>query len=83
MLATLDGGRTGIASQALGIAQGAFDRAFEYSQARHQWGQPIIKMGAVQSLIANMATKIEACRSLVYRACQVRDAASSLTRSRT
>lgn len=73
VLATLDGGRTGIAAQSLGIAQGAFDRALEYAQARHQWGQPIIKMGAVQSLIANMATKIEAARSLVYRACQVRD----------
>ncbi len=73
VLATLDGGRTGIAAQALGVAQGAFDRAFEYAQARHQWGQPIIKMGAVQSLIANMATKIEATRSLIYRACNVWD----------
>ena len=73
VLATLDGGRTGIASQALGIAQGAFDRALEYAQARHQWGQPIIKMGAVQSMIADMATKVEAARSLVYRACVVRD----------
>jgi butyryl-CoA dehydrogenase len=74
VLATLDGGRTGIAAQALGIAQGAFDRALEYAKARHQWGQPIIKTGAVQSMIANMATKTEAARSLVYRACQVRDA---------
>jgi alkylation response protein AidB-like acyl-CoA dehydrogenase len=73
VLATLDGGRTGIAAQALGVAQGAFDRALEYARARHQWGQPIIKMGAVQSLIANMATKIEATRSLIYRACNVWD----------
>ena len=73
VLATLDGGRTGIAAQALGIAQGAFDRALEYAKARHQWDQPIIKMGAVRSMIANMATKVEAARSLVYRACQVRD----------
>lgn len=73
VLATLDGGRVGIAAQGLGIAQGAFDRAFEYARARHQWNQPIIKMGAVQSIIANMATKVEACRSLVYRACQMRD----------
>ena len=73
VLETLDGGRTGIAAQALGIAQGAFDRALEYAQARQQWNQPIIKIGAVQSLIANMATRVEAARSLVYRACQQRD----------
>jgi len=73
VLETLDGGRTGIASQALGIAQGAFDRALEYAKARHQWEQPIIKLGAVQSMIARMSTKIEAARSLIYRSCQVRD----------
>jgi butyryl-CoA dehydrogenase len=74
VLETLDGGRTGIAAQALGIAQGAFDRALEYSKARHQWEQPIIKLGAVQSMIARMSTKIEAARSLIYRSCQIRDA---------
>ncbi len=76
VLATLDGGRIGIAAQALGIAQGAFDRAFEYAKARHQWGQPIIKRGAVQAMIGNAATKVEAARSLIYRACQVRDEGS-------
>ena len=47
---------------------------FAIENGAHQWNQPIIKMGTVQSLIADMATKLEAARSLVYRACQARDA---------
>ena len=77
VLETLDSGRIGIAAQALGIAQGAFDRALEYAQARRQWNQPIIKIGAVQSLIADMATKLEAARSLVYRSARALDADGS------
>ena len=73
MLATLDGGRTGIAAQALGVAPGAFARAFESAGARHLWGTPFIKWGGFQSLIANWATKIHATRSLIYRACNVWD----------
>ncbi|MDR3072414.1 MAG: acyl-CoA dehydrogenase family protein [Clostridiales Family XIII bacterium] len=65
---TLDYGRIGIASQALGIAQGAFENALKYSQERIQFGQPISNFQVTQFKLADMAMKIDAARLLVYRA---------------
>ena len=72
-LATLDGGRIGIASQAVGIAQAALDESIEYSKQRRQFGRPISKFQAIQWMIADMATKIEASRYLVYNAAYKKD----------
>ncbi len=60
--------RTGVAAQALGIAQGAFDAALEYSKQREQFGQPICEFQGIQFMLADMATQIEAARALVYQA---------------
>lgn len=65
---TLDGGRNGIAAQALGIAQGALDHALAYAKERVQFGGPIAKQQAIQFKLADMATKIEAARLLTYQA---------------
>jgi butyryl-CoA dehydrogenase len=65
---TLDGGRNGIAAQALGIAQGAMDHAVAYAKERVQFGKPISKLQAIQFKLADMATKIEAARLLTYQA---------------
>ncbi|MGX9707073.1 MULTISPECIES: acyl-CoA dehydrogenase [Laceyella] len=65
---TLDGGRNGIAAQALGIAQGAFDAARDYAKERKQFGQPLSKLQAIQFKLADMATQIEAARLLTYQA---------------
>lgn len=65
---TLDGGRIGIASQALGIAQGALDAALAYARERMQFGSPISRFQGVQFQLADMATQIEAARLLVYQA---------------
>jgi butyryl-CoA dehydrogenase len=65
---TLDGGRIGIASQALGIAQGAFDAAVAYARERKQFDQPIAGFQGVQFMLADMATQIEAARLVVYQA---------------
>lgn len=65
---TLDGGRIGIASQALGIAQGAFEAAVEYAKERKQFDQPISNFQGVQFMLADMATQIEAARLMVYQA---------------
>jgi butyryl-CoA dehydrogenase len=72
-LSTLDGGRIGIASQAVGIAQGALDESIEYSKQRQQFGKPIAQFQAIQWMIADMATKIEAARYLVYNAAYKKD----------
>ncbi len=61
-------GRTAVAAQALGLAQGAFDEAFKYAQERQQFGRPIVDFQAIQFKLADMATEIEAARGLVYRA---------------
>jgi len=61
-------GRTAVAAQALGLAQGAFDEAFKYAQERQQFGRPIVDFQATQFKLADMATNIEAARGLVYRA---------------
>jgi alkylation response protein AidB-like acyl-CoA dehydrogenase len=65
---TLDGGRIGIAAQALGIAQGAFEAALNYAKERKQFNQPISSFQAIQFKLADMATEIEAARLLVYQA---------------
>lgn len=72
-LSTLDGGRIGIAAQAVGIAQAALDESIMYSKQREQFGKPIAKFQAIQWMIADMATRIEAARYLVYHAAYVKD----------
>jgi len=67
-MTTLDFGRIGIASQALGIAQGAYEQALKYAKERVQFGQPIAKFQANEFKLADMATQIEAARLLVYQA---------------
>ncbi|RWR12477.1 acyl-CoA dehydrogenase [Siminovitchia fortis] len=65
---TLDGGRNGIAAQAVGIAQGALDAAVEYAKERKQFGRPIVDNQAIAFKLADMATGIEASRLLTYQA---------------
>jgi butyryl-CoA dehydrogenase len=72
-MATLDGGRVGIAAQALGIAQRSLDLAIAYAKQREQFGKPIAKMQAIQWMIANMKTKIEGARLLTWKAATVKD----------
>lgn len=67
-MSTLDGGRIGVAAQAVGIAQGAFETALRYSKGREQFGQPIFNFQAVSFMLADMCTKIEAARLLTYKA---------------
>jgi len=74
MLATLDGGRLSIGAMALGCAQGAYEIALGYSQKREQFGKPVCKFQAVSFMLAEMATKIEAARELLYKACRMKDA---------
>ena len=73
-LATLDGGRIGIASQALGIAEAALAAAVKYATERKQFDRPIADFQAIQWKLANMATDIDAARLLIYRAAKLRDA---------
>ena len=70
---TLDGGRIGVAAQALGIAQAALDHSVKYSKERSQFGKPIAANQAIGFMIADMATKVEAARLLVYRAAYLKD----------
>lgn len=65
---TLDGGRNGIAAQAVGIAQGALDAAVAYAKERQQFGKPLAAQQAIQFKLADMATRIEAARLLTYQA---------------
>ncbi len=67
-MSTLDGGRNGIAAQAVGIAQGALEEAAAYAKSREQFGQPISNFQAISFMLADMATKIEAARLLTYQA---------------
>lgn len=73
-LKTLDSTRPGIAAQAVGIAQGALDEAIEYARTRIQFGKPIITFQAIQHMLADMATQIEAARALVYSVAKTIDA---------
>ncbi len=70
---TFDKSRPGVAAQAVGIAQGAFDEAAKYARHREQFGQPIASFQGIQFMLADMATQIEAARSLVYHAARVVD----------
>ncbi|GBD95729.1 MAG TPA: acyl-CoA dehydrogenase [Nitrospirae bacterium] len=63
---TLDSSRTGVGAQGVGVAQGAFETAASYAKERQQFGQPVISIQAVQHMLADMATNIEAARALVY-----------------
>ncbi|MDQ0352610.1 acyl-CoA dehydrogenase [Alkalibacillus filiformis] len=67
-MTTLDGGRNGIAAQAVGIAQGALDKSTEYAKEREQFGKPIAKNQGISFKLADMATEIEASRLLTYQA---------------
>ncbi|HSW36552.1 MAG TPA: acyl-CoA dehydrogenase [Candidatus Limnocylindrales bacterium] len=67
-MSTLDGGRNGIAAQAVGIAQGAMEEAANYAKSREQFGQAIANFQAISFMLADMATKIEAARLLTYQA---------------
>jgi len=73
-MATLDGGRIGIASQALGIAQGAFEQALDYAKERVQFGKPIAAQQAISFKLADMATKLRCARMLVYSAAELKEA---------
>ena len=75
-LATLDNGRIGVAAQALGIAQGAFEAAVKYAKERQQFKKPIASLQTIQNYIADMATEIAAARLLLYRACSLKDEAA-------
>jgi alkylation response protein AidB-like acyl-CoA dehydrogenase len=72
-LEALDGGRVGIASQAVGIAQGALEASVKYAKQRRAFGKNISEFQAIQWMIADMQTEIEAARCLVYRAASVKD----------
>ena len=63
---TLDNARTGVGAQGVGVAQGAFEEAVKFAKKRVQFGQPVISFQAVQHMLADMATEIEAARALVY-----------------
>ncbi|WP_163969473.1 acyl-CoA dehydrogenase [Oceanobacillus halotolerans] len=67
-MSTLDGGRNGIAAQALGVAQGALDAAVDYAKEREQFGKPIATNQGISFKLADMATEIEAARLLTYQA---------------
>ena len=72
-LEILDGGRIAIAAMGIGLAQGAYDLAYDYAREREQFGKPIASFQAIQFRLADMATEIEAGRALVYRAAWLKD----------
>jgi len=75
-LEALDGGRIGIAAQSVGLAQGAMEAAVRYAKQRRTFGQPIAEYQAIQWMIADMQTEIEAARALMHYAASVRDSGS-------
>jgi butyryl-CoA dehydrogenase len=72
-MATLDGGRIGIAAQALGIARAAYEKSIAYSKERHAFGGPIANLQAIQFMLADMATELDAARLLTLRAASLKD----------
>lgn len=76
----LDGGRIGIASQAVGIAEGALEEAVKYASQREQFGKPIIKNQGLQWYVADMATRVEAAKLLVYEAASLRESGKDCTK---
>ncbi len=79
-LATLDGGRIGIAAQALGIAQGCLEESVAYAQQRRQFGRAIAEFEAIQWMLADMATEIDAARLLTYRAAWLAEQGRTFTK---
>jgi alkylation response protein AidB-like acyl-CoA dehydrogenase len=75
-LEALDGGRIGIAAQAVGLAQGALEAATRYAKQRRTFGKPIAEYQAIQWMLADMETEIEAARALTHHAAWVRDSGS-------
>lgn len=73
MLSTLDNGRLSIAAMGLGLAQGAYEMALQYSKERKQFGKPISKFQAIAFKLADMAMQIELARNLLYKACWLKD----------
>jgi butyryl-CoA dehydrogenase len=73
VLKVLQGGRVGIGAMAVGIAQGALEESTKYARMRKQFGKPIAEFEAIQWMLADMATEIDAARLLVYRAAQLKD----------
>jgi len=73
-LSGLEGGRIGIASQAVGMARAAFDAALAYAKERTSFGQPLFEHQAVQFKLSEMATQIEAARQLIWHAASLKDA---------
>ena len=76
-MSSLDVGRLGIAAQALGIAQGAFDQTVEYMKQRKQFGRSLDRFQALAFEMANMKTRIDGSRFLLYNACNTRDRAAA------
>src|SRR5438105_2429247 len=79
-MATLDGGRIGIGAQALGIAQRALDASVRYAKEREAFGHPIADFQGLQWRMADMATRVECARLLVYRAARMKDAGQSFSK---
>lgn len=79
-LKVLDGGRISIAALSVGIAQGAFDAALQYSKERHQFNKPISTFQGISFKLADMATKIEAARLLTFRAAELKDMGKSVNK---
>jgi butyryl-CoA dehydrogenase len=77
---TLDRGRTAVGAMSVGIARGAFEDSYEYAKQREQFGKPIGKFQAIQWMIVDMATQIEAARLLVHRAAFLEDQGMSFTK---
>jgi alkylation response protein AidB-like acyl-CoA dehydrogenase len=75
----LDGGRISIAALALGMARGAYEAALAYAKQRHQFGKPIAEFQAVQHMLAEMATRLDAASLLVYRAASMKDRGETTT----
>lgn len=76
---TLDGGRLGVAAQAVGISQGCLDESIKYAKERKQFGQRIANFQAISFMIADMATELEAARELVYGTALMKDAGADVT----
>ncbi|MBD3289054.1 acyl-CoA dehydrogenase, partial [candidate division KSB1 bacterium] len=80
-LASLDKSRIAIGAQALGISEGALQQATEYAKVRHQFGQPLSNFQAIQFMLADVATEIEAARLLVYKAAAEADTGAKISKS--
>ncbi len=79
-MATLDGGRVGIAAQALGIARGAYEDALQYAKQREAFGQPIANFQGIQWMLADMAVRIDAARLLIWRAAMLKQQGERYTK---